>query len=322
MQAIHATTLLCVAIGCGRPIDVADEVFDDVRESSDIHTDPGSRSESETESIPEICEGLSAEPGDVERTIQVGDYLRSYTLHIPSTYKGDAPVPLVVDYHAIGGSGRNQLEISLYPDITDPEGVIMAFPDGLPGPAGTSWNLEVCCVDDLDGVDDIAFSKEMVADIGKAACIDRSRVYAVGRATGGGMAYHLACRAADVFAAVAPAGFDLIRETVDGCVPTRPITVVSFRGTANQLRPYDGGLSNVVSGQPITLLGAVNTFDTWAALNQCTGAISDVENGCRAYLPPQCEGDAEVWLCTIEGGETQPGDPTIAWPILKSHALP
>jgi polyhydroxybutyrate depolymerase len=243
-------------------------------------------------------------------------------LHIPSAYKGDAPVPLIIDYHAIGGSGQNQLDISLYPEVTDQEGVIMAFPDGLPGPAGTAWNIEVCCINDIKHADDVIFSKEMIADIEKVVCIDSSRIYAVGRSTGGGMAYYLACHAADVFAAVAPAGFDLIQETVDSCVPHRPVTVVSFRGTANLLRPYDGGLSTVVSGYPINLLGAVNTFDKWAALNQCSGTISDVENGCRAYLPPQCEGGVEVWLCTIEGGETQPGDPAIAWPILRAHALP
>ena len=54
----------------------------------------------------------------------------------------------------------------------------------------------------------------MVTDIEKVACIDPSRVYAVGQSTGGGVAYYLACHAGDVFAAVAPAGFDLIQKTV------------------------------------------------------------------------------------------------------------
>ena len=38
----------------------------------------------------------------------------------------------------------------------DPEGVIMAFPDGLKGPAGTGWNVGPCCV---AGVDDVAFAR-------------------------------------------------------------------------------------------------------------------------------------------------------------------
>ena len=43
------------------------------------------------------------------------------------------------------------------------------------------------------------------------ACVDPKRVYAAGFSMGGGMAHYLACHAADVFAAVAPSAFDLLR---------------------------------------------------------------------------------------------------------------
>ena len=65
-----------------------------------------------------------------------------------------------------------------------------------------------------------------MAQIQKIACIDPVRVYAVGVLTGGGMAHYLACHAADVFAAVAPAAFDLLEENVNDCNPARPITVI------------------------------------------------------------------------------------------------
>ena len=107
---------------------------------------------------------------------------------------------------------------------------MMAFPDGLQGPAGTGWNVGPCCVAD---VDDVAFARALVAQIEAIACIDPDRVYAVGVLTGGGMAHYVACRAADVFAAAAPAAFDLLAENVDDCIPPRPITVISFRGTAD-----------------------------------------------------------------------------------------
>jgi polyhydroxybutyrate depolymerase len=249
----------------------------------------------------------------------MGDDTRSYILHIPPAYTGDVPVPLIIDYHALGATGEIQRERSLYPAVTDSKGVIMAFPNGLSGPAGTAWNFDACCV---DNVDDVAFSKEIIKDVAKIACIDLSRIYAVGKSTGGGMVYYLACHAADVFAAVAPSGFDLLEQTVHNCVPSRPITVVSFRGTANLLRPYEGGDSNVVPGHLITLLGAVPTFEKWAEINECAGMASDVGNGCHSYAPSQCDGDVEVWLCTEQDGEAHPGDPNIAWPILREHRLP
>jgi polyhydroxybutyrate depolymerase len=151
--------------------------------------------------------------------------------------------------------------------VTDPEGVIMAFPDGEEGPAGTGWNLGPCCV---ANVDDVGFAKAVVTDIQKTACIDPDRVYAVGVLTGGGMVYSLACQAADVFAAVAPAAFDLLDETVGKCQPRRPITVISFRGNGASRVPYEGGASSLVPGMPITFLGAEKTFEVWGQIDKCT----------------------------------------------------
>ncbi len=291
---------------------------------SDSETPPDSEtpsdSEPDSESLSFDCTGSSAVSGDTNRTVQVGDDTRSYVLHIPDTYTGLTPSPLIIDFHALGGSGQNERIVSPYPPVTDAEGVIAAFPTGASIPAfGTAWNIGPCCV---DGVDDGAFAREMVRDIAAFACIDPSRIYAVGISMGGGMANYLACESADLFAAVAPSGFDLLEDTIDDCTPSRPITVVSFRGTADPLVPYGGGYSDLILGHPITFLGAVNTFDEWARINGCTGDPSDMGNGCQAFATAQCAGGVEVILCTDQGGGIAPGDPEIAWPVLKRHTLP
>jgi polyhydroxybutyrate depolymerase len=174
-----------------------------------------------------------------------------------------------------------------------------------------------CCVAD---VDDLAFARALVSDIESVACIDPDRVYAVGVLTGGGMVHHLACEAADVFAAVAPAAFDLLAETVDDCRPSRPITVISFRGTEDTRVPYEGGASSVVPGMPITFLGAEATFDRWAQIDRCTGSPSEEDgDGCSSYSA--CSGGVEVMLCTQQGGGEEPGDADIAWPVLERYSL-
>ncbi|HEY5956961.1 MAG TPA: PHB depolymerase family esterase, partial [Polyangiaceae bacterium] len=145
------------------------------------------------------CPSSHLPAGDTTETLQVGTTTRSYVLHVPSTYDGNKPVPLIVDFHALQGSGARQRSTSPYPAQTDPEGVVMAFPSGLSGPSGAAWNFGPCCV---AKVDDVAFVRAMVARIQSAACIDAKRVYAVGISIGGGMAHYLGCRAADVFAAV------------------------------------------------------------------------------------------------------------------------
>jgi polyhydroxybutyrate depolymerase len=263
------------------------------------------------------CPSLVVPPGNTTHTVSVNGTMRSFVLHVPPSYDGTSPVPLVVDFHGVGGSGMSEVGSSPYPGRLDAEGVVMAFPDGLRGPAGTAWNVGPCCV---ATVDDVAFARALVAEVKALTCIDPVRVYAVGVLTGGGMAHYLGCHAADVFAAVAPAAFDLLEENVDDCNPPRPVTVVSFRGTGNSRVPYEGGYSSLVPGMPVTFLGARGSFEEWARIDGCTGTPSAPDaDGCEGYSA--CGGGAEVILCTKEGGTEDPGDPDIAWPVLARHTL-
>jgi polyhydroxybutyrate depolymerase len=255
--------------------------------------------------------------GDSSRTVQVDAMARTYVLHVPQAHDGGSPSPLVVDFHGIGLSGAAERTMSPYPDELDPAGVVMAFPDGIKGPAGTAWNVGPCCV---AGVDDVAFARAVVADVGQTACIDLDRVYAVGVLTGGGMAHYVGCHAADLFAGVAPAAFDLLAENLDDCLPQRAITEISFRGTDDPRVPYAGGASSLIPSMPITFLGAVDTFDAWARIDGCSGAASSPDaNGCARHA--SCRDGVEVVLCTKQGGGDDPGDPTLAWPVLMRHRL-
>jgi polyhydroxybutyrate depolymerase len=266
---------------------------------------------------PVTCPSPALKPDDTRKTVKVDSVDRSYVLHIPPTYDGNKPVPLVVDFHMGGDSGSTELSSSPYPAETDPEGVVMAFPDGKKGPAGTGWNIGPCCV---ANVDDVAFAKALVTQVQTIACIDPDRVYAVGVGTGGGMAYYVACHAADVFAAVAPAAWDLLAENVGDCNPPRPITVISFRGSADVVVPYAGGASSVVPGMAITFLGAQATFEQWAEIDRCTGSPSaEDSNGCSTYS--SCQDGVEVVLCTKPDGHQDPGNASVAWPVLKRHPL-
>lgn len=268
---------------------------------------------------PVTCPSPALQPTDSSmQTVQVGGTTRSYVLHVPPGYDGSKPVPLIVDFHGLATTGaqyyRNN---STFPDVTDPEGVVMAFPNGLNGPAGAAWNVGPCCV---PAADDVAFARAIVTQVSMTACIDPKRIYAAGFSMGGGMANYLACRAADVFAAVAPSSFDLVEENVDDCQPARPISVISFRGSSDSLVPYEGGFSAVVQGMPVTFLGAQRTFQKWAELDGCTGSPSP-PNGDECSTYSSCQGGVEVVLCTVSGGQTF-GDATISWPFLKRHPLP
>jgi polyhydroxybutyrate depolymerase len=268
-------------------------------------------------SASSTCPSSVLTPGDTTHSLVVGNLTRSYTLHVPPGYDGLSAVPLVVDFHGIGSSGAEELSTSPYPNRLDREGVVMAFPDGLRGPAGNAWNVGPCCV---ANVDDVAFARALVAEVSELACVDARRVYAVGVLTGGGMVHYLGCHAADVFAAIAPAAFDLLEENVDECKPARPISVIAFRGNGEGRVPYEGGPSSLVPGMPVTFLGARATFEAWARIDQCSGSASAEDaNGCTRYA--SCGLGAEVVLCTKQGGREEPGDPDVAWPVLARHTL-
>jgi polyhydroxybutyrate depolymerase len=184
-------------------------------------------------------------------------------------------------------------------------------------------------------VDDVAFAKAIVADVEKVACIDTKRVYAVGFSMGGGMTHYIGCHAADIFAAVAPTAFDLLgtstaapKGNVADCKPTRPISVLSFRGTGDTLVHYAGGDSAVVSGMPIYFLGAQACWKQWAQINGCTDSPTypatpnSATYNCAYYK--QCQDNVQVGVCINNSGHayaTSAGAQT-GWTFLKQFTLP
>ena len=264
------------------------------------------------------CSGAGTlRPGETRHTIQVNGVARSYLLHVPRSHDGRADVPLVLDWHGLMLAGSIQRLLSGYAELSEKEGFIVAFPDGI----DAAWNVGPCCTFSRD-VDDVAFARAIVADIERQGCIDAKRVYSTGYSNGGGMSMHLACNAADLFAAVAPAAFDLLIPEEQPCNPSRPITVINFRGLDDFIVPYEGGASSPPNGLPTTIhfLGAQATFDFWKEANGCTGA-STTANGCETYA--NCQGGVQTTLCTTDGqGGHLPGDPKLGWNVLKQYTLP
>jgi polyhydroxybutyrate depolymerase len=264
------------------------------------------------------CPTTNLAIGDNDRTMVVGDTTRSYLVHLPANYAGTSPVPLVLDFHPLAGTSQVAADSSGYRELGEQEGFIVAWPQGI----DQAWNIGPCCTTSRT-VDDLGFARALVQQLEHDACIDVKRIYAVGVAMGGGMAHQLGCNAADVFAGIAPSAFDLLAESEQPCHPTRPLTEMSFRGTADPLVPYDGGTVQAPNGLNVTmtLLGAVGTFQRWAELDQCTGSPSaEDSNGCSTYS--SCAGGVEVTLCTTQGGGMAWGPADVSWPMLKRHPMP
>jgi polyhydroxybutyrate depolymerase len=273
------------------------------------------------------CTAGTLKTGNTTVMIQSGGSMRSYILHVPPKYDGKTRLPLVIDMHGKGGTGQGEMG-SGWLTKADAVGIVMMYPDGLynswnGGPAGCP-TLMCCCQPSQDhNTDDAAFLRAAVAKTAQDGCIDLNRVYATGLSNGGIMSHWLACDAADLVAAIAPAsGPNMI-----DCKPSRPITVVNFRGRMDTLVPYNGGMS--VAGGHVWP-SAMTDFTKWSDLDKCTDDPVPMPMHPLCQIRSKCAGGAEVILCSPNAGHVIYGEaaammlaiPDVAWEVFQRHALP
>jgi len=241
------------------------------------------------------------EPGTRNGTIETADGARTYRLHVPPGI-GESPVPLVVALHGGFGSGQQFAGENGLEAVADGEGFVVVHPDGTAGPAGArTWNAGNCCgASATQGVDDIAFVRDLVAQLEQELPIDRARVYAVGHSNGGMLAYRLACEAADVFAAV---GLQAGALGVDTCQPAQPVSLLHVHGTDDSNVPMAGGRGSGPSATDYRSVTA--SVEAVATADRCVDEPAEAtdtdEPGVR-ILAWSCPAGVEVQLATVEGG--------------------
>ena len=248
---------------------------------------------------------------------------RKVIVKFPQNFKNDKPVPMLINYHQIYGSASGWVDGSKIGKTALADGAISVYPDGAftpNGEMGQAWNVGPCCTD----ADDVTFTRHFVKELTDKACVDPKRIYVAGWSMGGGMSNYAGCVLADIIAAGAPSAFDLAQEVVDaGCHPARPYPVLNFRSSNDGVVNYNHTTSQVVTGMPITFMGAKETFAEWAKMDGCSGNPTKMDNSkgydCQIY--ENCQGGAKVALCTMNIDHNE-GDPEMAWNFLKQFSLP
>ncbi len=285
------------------------------------------------------CPATAMAPGDSTQMVQVGALNRSYYLHIPAGYSGSEPLPLVIDFHPLGGTGMQQANSNSWKAKADSVGFIVAYPDSYN--SNNSWNVGLCCMDaQQNEIDDVGFTRAMIEQISEKACVDPKRIYATGCSNGGGMTYKVACDLADVIAAAAPVDFRCVyggstnAPSCEGCMPSRPISVTHFDNTGdNALVPYDGGLTSFPAdcppGQACTGMGfpsAQENFETWQQIDECTGSASPLDGHQECQSNGSCGGSSQVTMCVQQGGShcgnySSLGIVDTAWEMFEHQSL-
>jgi polyhydroxybutyrate depolymerase len=248
-----------------------------------------------------------------------GGLRRRWLAYLPQAASEGRPLPLLFNLHGSGGTPEDQLALTGLEPVAEREGFVLVAPEGVE----RMWNVPV----DPAKPDDVRFFAELIEQVSALTPIDRQRVYATGFSGGGRMVSQLACDLSGSVAAIAAIGG--IRFP-GPCAQARPMPILAFHGTADDVNPYDGG------GRPYWQTGVEPAIAGWAEHNRCAARTElELAPNVRqiSYGGEGC--GAEVVLYRIDGfGHTWPAQLAAAdgasdthanqllWRFLAAHPLP
>ena len=253
-----------------------------------------------------VAAAPSADPpaeSGVSRKLTSGGKDRTYLVHVPKGIDPKTPAPVVVAYHGAGMTGRIFRAVTGLDAHADEKRFVVVYPDGTGFvPTWNSGGIPFI----VNRSDDVAFTRDLLADLKAVTAVDPKRVYAAGFSNGGMMAYKLANELADTFAAVCAVGGTM---TYDDPAPKRPVPVIHFHGTEDVFVPHVGAPGKSTKGPAYKSVEA--TAKAWAKTNGCPpdpaeAALPDLDpdDGCKVtrktYGPGT--GGAEVVVYTVAGG--------------------
>lgn len=248
---------------------------------------------------------------------------RSYrvTTFLPKGYSSRHRLPLVLNLHGSWHNGPQQERLSVIEPVANQHKFIVAAPNGGSRLGhGYAWNIPGVPLADgssppVDARNDVEFLAATTHAAARAYCVDRRRVYVTGYSGGARMASTFACKRADLVAALAAVSG--LRAGLTGptdsrhpgpfsCRPSRPVSVLTFHGTVDELNPYYGGGASYWGYSVPTAVRA------WSRLDRC--AVRPWSLSVRAHVrlsrSLSCAQSAETLSYVVTGaGHTWPGSP-------------
>ena len=264
-------------------------------------------------------------PTDENRELTVDGMQRTYLIHIPASLDLGQPIPLVFAFHGYQETPDLMKTLSDFNKVADQNGFIVIYPAGSGDSDFLSWNAGGCCGYAVsNNVDEAAFVRQMIADVGTLATVDTRRIYATGFSNGALLSFRLACEMSDTFAAIAPVAGAVM--TKDPCQPQQPVSVLQVHGMADTTVPFEGGYS---SYSRLTFPSVADSLSIWTQKDGCTGTPQEVKDGKVTHIVyPGCSAGLGVELYKIDGlSHTWPLDTKVLmsatiWDFFAAHPKP
>jgi polyhydroxybutyrate depolymerase len=268
---------------------------------------PGSPAPAPT--TPAAALSVNAKPGS---NVVVSSVMnRPFGLHIPTGFKADAALPLVIMLHGYTSSGYGEESYLKITAQADKKGFLYATPDGTKESSASApqfWNAtDACCNFYASKVDDSGYISGIITELSKQFKVDPQRVYLIGHSNGAFMSYRMACDHADQITAIVSLAGAMWQDT-SKCNPKRPVSVLEVHGTADERIDFNG--ADIVGNKYPSV---ATTVADWRKFDGCsdtatTGAPLDLvsnlpgaETTVTTYSTG-CKNSTRVELMTMKGG--------------------
>ncbi len=203
------------------------------------------------------------------RSILDGDVTRDFYIYIPSNYDGDRAHPVILLFQTLGQPRHDMVQTTGAEALADEHGLIIVSFERADAPI---WRR--------DGVAVVRGALERLAT---EACIDTTRIFAIGHGSGSAFARSLACGAR--LKGLALSG-DIVTHDESTCAIDPPIPILRLAGLKDRYLPAEGGTNCL--NQSVRSLADVE--GSWREMNGCSGA--------RSRRLKHSGGSCWTWECT------------------------
>jgi polyhydroxybutyrate depolymerase len=250
-------------------------------------------------------------------SLENGNLTRHFRYYAPANLPANAPV--VILFHGGNQSMRKIFEeraggTQAWLGLAEKHKFLLVVPNGVNAENkdtnGDKQHWNDCRQQGaaIDAVDDVNFTRKLIAWAKKSYKVDRTRVYATGASNGGMMSQRLGIELSDQVAAIA-SFIGNMPEQNECKAATRPIPIMMVNGTEDPIIPWAGGQ---VLGGETKVVSATATLKYWLRVNglerdnPTTLRLPNLDRRDRStvvidrYEPKT--GGAPVWFYKVEGG--------------------
>jgi polyhydroxybutyrate depolymerase len=194
-------------------------------------------------------------------TTNIDGVEREYYVHVPKSYSGTSPVPVVLMLHGTSGDGEKFYNISGWKEVGEDENIITVFPsswrycinDNGEIKNTTKWNTPpdaefTFCPGQIPR-NDIKFLSTIITELSAKFKIDSKLIYLAGFSNGGQMAAKCVIEMSDKLAAIAENGGGFYLDTT--YIPKRKLPVLF------QIGNEDYGPDNTGLALPLSKLDTI-----------------------------------------------------------------